>query len=262
MKNENVATTRRQFLSHATIVTGAALAVAGIPGGASAKEENVMRITDAPETPSVALDPDAALLATGVAIAEAVRKMELAQDAHTAAEEAYADRREDRPTDPGAAKEWAKRDRALRRSLRLNKLERDQDDATYEVACLAGDAASTRAHTLAGVRYKLTLREHVEDDELLSEIGRDLAAIDGRPLPNHGVKATKRQMESYIAWLDMERRFAGAETYPELGEDAIRYLPVQNRGFHWHLPQRPKMEPPSSRAVAVLATAGVALDDW
>jgi hypothetical protein len=71
-------------------------------------------------------------------------------------------------------------------------------------------------------------------------------------------------LESYGAWLHMERRLLCRELYPHMCKDAERFIFADNAGFDWHFCGRGDLEwdqgpQPSSRAVAVLDLAGV---DW
>jgi hypothetical protein len=71
-------------------------------------------------------------------------------------------------------------------------------------------------------------------------------------------------LESYAAWLHMERRLLCRELYPHMGSAAERFIFADNAGFDWHFCGRGDLEwdqgpQPSSRAAAVLDLAGV---DW
>jgi hypothetical protein len=86
-----------------------------------------------------------------------------------------------------------------------------------------------------------------------------LAASEAR---SKTVKADRHVLESYAAWLHMERRLLCRELYPHMGSEAERFVFADNAGFDWHFSGQGDLEwdqapQPSSRAVAVLDLAGV-----
>ena len=89
----------------------------------------------------------------------------------------------------------------------------------------------------------------------LSAIVADLQTLAAPPSP-----APREVLETYSAWLHMERRLLSLELYPELGTKGERFVPHGTPGDCWHfrgptswrdLPQ------PSSRAATVLHALGV-----
>ena len=68
----------------------------------------------------------------------------------------------------------------------------------------------------------------------------------------------RRALESYGAWLAMERQLLNEELWPELGEDAHRYTATLNAGFTWHRTKSRGVSP-AERAEKVLELVGV---DW
>ena len=78
------------------------------------------------------------------------------------------------------------------------------------------------------------------------------------------VSADRPTLEAYRQWLHLEGRILGMELYPELGDDADRYIPERTAARHFHFPpgQDWRAVPkPSTRARLVLATVGVDLDE-
>lgn len=89
-----------------------------------------------------------------------------------------------------------------------------------------------------------------------SFVNAALLFLKAFPVPEER-PATRAELHAYRAWLDMEGQLLGQELYPELGEDAGRFVLTSTGVRALHLPDDGSVPPkPSSRAVRVLSAAG------
>ncbi len=104
------------------------------------------------------------------------------------------------------------------------------------------------------------------DDDLMMSVAQDAARIGMHRREPKSLNAVndpdRRALEAYAEWLYMERRLLAIELYPELGKDAVRFVPQGTAAATFHFPVgrdwRSEAQP-SSRAEQIMDLLGI---DW
>lgn len=115
---------------------------------------------------------------------------------------------------------------------------------------------------------KLATRRHDPDAPTLRERLRALRersaafVIGEQPAAASVADPDPRALLAYSQWLDMERRLLSMQLWPQHVTDAVDFVPHTRSAHNAHFPTGGDWRcatPPSARAEAVLAAAGV---DW
>lgn len=187
----------------------------------------------------------------------------LALTAARAAGEAVANRVARRPRPPSYDL-WRAQRNAIAAAYGLAHLEQTGRQVDVAARALRDQIFATPALSLADLAAKVTVLfahmkdEDIEDGETLAAVtalNRDLEAMTAPREP-----PSQEVLESYNAWLFMERRLLSLEMYPEQGPQAERFVPAGNAGDAWHFmgPDSWQDKPqPSTRAATILHSLGV-----
>ncbi|MFG1341860.1 hypothetical protein [Xanthobacter autotrophicus] len=134
-------------------------------------------------------------------------------------------------------------------------------EATYgrlEPDMLNAPVAQTLAGAVAALEFAITMSRHHADAPEVGAFMRSALGFLQKFQPPAPRPATRAELEAYREWLHMEGRIIGYELFPELGEDADRYIPASG-GHGLHFPPYVSwrdMPQPSTRAVNVLTAVG------
>lgn len=113
------------------------------------------------------------------------------------------------------------------------------------------------AQSLEGAIAALELAQ-IESDFAPALVRSALAFLKAFTAPAER-PATRAEMEAYREWLLMEGRLLWMELYPEMRDDADRFIPCNTGAGELHLPpcgSWRKIAKPSSRAVRILTAVG------